>query len=123
MSPMTSGANEVTGVILSGGSAYAAYEAGVIKALFRGETPLGGPIQAQVFTGASAGSVNATWMVSQARRGLADAVKNLESLWLDEISNRMAGGAGAVRFRGNLLEFMNPASFAPNPTAPFLHLA
>jgi predicted acylesterase/phospholipase RssA len=76
-----------------------------------------------VFTGASAGSVNATWMVSQARRGFADAAKNLESLWLDDISNRMAGGPGAVRFRGNLLEFMNPASFAPNPAAPFLNLA
>ena len=117
-------ANEVTGVILSGGSAYAAYEVGVMKALFRGETPLGGPIQPQVFTGASAGSVNATWMVSQAQRGFADAAKNLESLWLDEISDRMAGGGeGAVRFRGNLFEFLNPSSFAANPAAPFLRLA
>jgi predicted acylesterase/phospholipase RssA len=120
------GADEVTGVILSGGSAYAAYEVGVMKALFRGEAPISGgvPIEAQVFAGASAGSVNATWMVSQARQGLADAVKNLESLWLDEISTRMADGSdGAVRFRANPLEFLNPANFTTSPAAPFLHLA
>lgn len=118
------GEADMSGIILSGGSVYAAYEIGVMKALFTGDSPAseGLPVDAQVFTGTSAGSLNAAWMVSQRGATLADSAEALGRLWMDELAETSAScGTGAIRYRGNPLEFLNPVCFARNPITPLVH--
>jgi predicted acylesterase/phospholipase RssA len=69
-----------TAVILSGGGATGAYEAGVLKALFTGASPATGykPLAADVFTGTSVGSFNAAFMVSQPETDSSVRAGNLE---------------------------------------------
>lgn len=57
------------GIILSGGGARGAYEAGVVAGLVEALAP-GSPEQApfRVFTGTSVGAINATWLAAHADR-------------------------------------------------------
>ncbi len=113
-------------MILSGGGAYAAYEVGVMKALFHGECPATGgtPFNPQVFTGTSAGSFNAAIMVSQTGSDSSRNVEHLETVWLNEIAdNPQKCGNGVFRFRGNVLTFFAPGCLTPDPTLPFVQLA
>ena len=54
-------------IVLSGGASQGAYHAGVLKALFRGESPATNyePLQPDVFTGTSAGSFNAAALLGE----------------------------------------------------------
>jgi len=116
-------ADPVSAVVLSGGGAYAAYEVGVMKALFRGVSPAtrGVPLNAGIFTGTSAGAFNSALMAMQSNLSLAASVENLEQIWFNEICNAPGtSGNGVVRLRGDVLnvrgvaqvrEFMDDALY------------
>jgi NTE family protein len=120
--PVPESRKPVQGVVLSGGGASGAYEVGVLKALLtRGDRPLA----PEVFTGTSIGSFNASFMVSQWDTFGRAAITNLEQVWRERLANR-AGGLGAnglYRVRASPLDFLDPASYLPNPLRPFLRLA
>ena len=57
---MTGQNDKTRAVVLSGGGANGAYEAGCLKAIFGGHSPATGkqPVEADIFTGTSVGSFN-----------------------------------------------------------------
>ena len=73
----------VTGLVLSGGGARGAYEVGVILGMTQvlGLQP-GDPAPFQVFTGASVGAINTTFLAAHAHRGDMGAAA-LARLWGD----------------------------------------
>src|SRR6266849_5322437 len=94
---------KTSAMVLSGGSVYAAYEVGVIKALLLGKSSATDfqPLAPAIFTGTSAGSINATIMVSQPGTDLGTTIRYLEEVWL----NQLAGDSrscqeAAIRMRG-----------------------
>jgi predicted acylesterase/phospholipase RssA len=81
-----------------GGCGYAAYEVGVLEALFGP----GSVLDAAIFTGTPAGAFNAAMMVSQPQAGMAETLEYLKDLWLNHISlDKAACRQGAVRYRGD----------------------
>src|ERR1700687_3541846 len=106
-------------VILSGGGGYAAYEVGVLKALFGP----GSSMDAEIFSGTSAGAFNAAMMVSQPQAGIAETLEYLDDLWLNHLSlDKAACRQGAVRYRGDIFELFNFRCVAANPIAPIRDL-
>lgn len=98
-------------VVLSGGAAYAAYEVGVMKAIFSGESAGTGyePAEAEVFTGTSAGSFNAAAMVSRPDVDCYTAALYLERQWLELLAQDATGcRTGSVRYRANPVRLLNP---------------
>ena len=78
--------NQRVGLVLSGGGARAAYEVGVLKAIFQGRCPAApGPDPPQVFCGTGAGAFNAAVICSRLPGQYPSPVEYLESLWADEI--------------------------------------
>jgi len=105
-------------VVLSGGASYAAYEIGVMRALFSGDCPATGhaPLTAEVFSGLSAGSFNAAVMVSQPGVESLRTVDYLESVWLDALSrDHQSCRDGAARQRANLLKLLDPVCVLRDP--------
>ena len=118
-------------VVLSGGGADGAYEVGVMKALFSGKAGStgkamlpAGPIEPEIFSGTSIGSLNAALLVSQwAHLGTA-SISDLERVWLETLAERIDGtGNGGYRFRGNPLDYLDPRNYFPNPISPFVQFA
>ena len=73
------------------------------------------PTEPYVFSGSSAGAVNAAWMTSQPGEPLSRVVDDLRSFWLDGVA---AGcGTGAIRYRANVTEFLDPGCFSREPGA------
>ncbi len=115
-----------TAVILSGGGAYGAYEAGVLKALFRGESPATNfiPLEPDIYTGTSVGAFNAAVLTMHGDKSSALAVRILEEIWLGLIAEDESGcGNGVYKFRGNPAQFLNPGCYAPDPVTPFAQFA
>lgn len=113
-------------VVLSGGGAYAAYEVGVMKALFTGECPSTGYtfLNPGVLTGTSGGAMNASIITSYPDADICRLVRYLESVWLDSISNSPRRcGNGVFRFRGDLLRYLDLQCLASNPARPLTELA
>ena len=105
-------------VVLSGGGAYAAYEVGVMKALFTGECPATGYkfLNPGVLTGTSAGAVNAAILASHPDADICSLVRFLEDVWVNRISGSPERcGNGIFRYRGDLLRFLDARCFADNP--------
>jgi len=99
----------ISGVVLSGGGAFGAWEVGVLKALTEGVCPAtkGQPLDPQIFSGSSVGSFNAAVMAAFPGNGL-DAAKNLEAIWLKEVADSGDGrGNGVYRIRGNPLAYLD----------------
>jgi NTE family protein len=93
----------ISGVILSGGGAFGAWEVGVLKALTEGVCPAtqGLPMDPQVFSGTSVGSFNAAVMAMH-HGNSADAARRLEEIWLREVADCGDGrGNGVYRIRAN----------------------
>src|SRR5215510_2601199 len=107
-------------VILSGGGANGAYEVGVLKALFMGQSAATGhtPLEPDIFTGTSVGAFNAAFLVSYwASYGQA-AIANLENVWLSRMSHEARTSANqGFRFIADPLEFFNPRHFLADPVA------
>jgi len=72
--------------VLSGGGARAAYEVGVLKAIFEGTCPAakGLPLP-EVFCGSGAGAFNAAVICSRLPGQFPSPIGYLQSLWADEI--------------------------------------
>jgi predicted acylesterase/phospholipase RssA len=108
-------------VILSGGGADGAYEVGVVKALFSGQSPATGyrPLDPDIFTGNSVGSFNAAFLVSHWETDGPAAADGLQRVWLDVLSESpQTCGNGVYRLRANPLKLVDPACFIPNPLQP-----
>ena len=89
---MTPRSGYTTSLILSGGGSYAAYEIGVMKALFSGHSPATNhvPLDPDLRIGTSAGAMNAAGVLAQEVRhgSLVAAIEKLEALWTEWIANR-----------------------------------
>jgi predicted acylesterase/phospholipase RssA len=98
-------------VILSGGGANGAYEVGVLKGLFAGNSPATDfqPLLPEVLAGTSIGAYNAALLVGElASRGSA-AIDHLEHIWLDVMPQDDDTGHNFVaRYRGDLFEYLDP---------------
>lgn len=113
-------------VVLSGGGAYGAYEVGVMRALFNGESPATEktPLNAGIFSGTSVGSYNAAFMTSQPDAHAADTVADLEHCWLNEIADSPEHcGNGVYRFRGNAASFFDADCITRHPLDPLNYAA
>jgi len=113
------------GLILSGGGAQAAYEVGIIKALLTGQSPATKfkPLDPDVVAGTSAGSINASLILSADSQDPAEVAGYVEDTWLTDL----AGGngkcnSGAFRIRANPLNFLNLGCYSPNLFSPFTQL-
>jgi NTE family protein len=79
-------ANERIGLVLSGGGARAAYEVGVLKAIYNGKCAAAANSPApEVFSGTGAGAFNAAVIASRLPGQFPSPIEYLESLWADEI--------------------------------------
>jgi predicted acylesterase/phospholipase RssA len=123
------GTNLVTGeqgrqaVVLSGGGANGAYEVGVLKALLAGEASATDwlPLQPEVFAATSVGAFNAALMVSQASAGWAQAMRDLEDVWINDIPGRACNNR-VFRYRADLLDLLdlNCVTSEPEDIARYL---
>src|SRR5260370_34454136 len=89
-------------LILSGGGAWAAYEVGVLRALFAGESMSTGykPIEPEIVGGTSAGAYNAALLAARAAQDASAAIGEIERVWLEGVSDdRSAFGNGSYRVR------------------------
>ncbi|HKP84217.1 MAG TPA: patatin-like phospholipase family protein [Pyrinomonadaceae bacterium] len=105
-------------VILSGGGAYAAYEVGVMKALFTGECHATGYqfLNPGVMTGTSAGAINVAFLASNPDTDICTLIRLLEDVWINRISaNPERCGNGVFRYRGDLLRFLDARCLTDNP--------
>lgn len=105
-------------VILSGGGAYAAYEVGVMKALFTGECQATDHefLNPGIMTGTSAGAVNAAILASYPDTDMCTLIRFLEDIWLNRISATPERcGNGIFRYRGDLLRFLDARCLLDNP--------
>lgn len=107
-------------VVLSGGGAFAAYEVGVLEALMTGATPFTRHrrIDPDIVTGTSAGSYNGALLVSRWAMDPADAIADIERVWLEEVATHACGN-GLFRWRGNPMNFLDAACFLQNPARFF----
>ena len=117
---MTLTQNAVTGVVLSGGGAHGAYEAGVLKALMTGAvwTTGGVPLAPDVITGTSIGAYNGAVLTARLEAEAAPAVaRALEDVWLNVIPQDEGdpGHNHVFRFRGNPLDLLRPGTLARQP--------
>src|SRR2546426_11131589 len=113
-------------LVLSGGGAYAAYEVGVVKALFSGQSAVTDykPLDPAIVTGTSAGAFNGALLLSSAVKDVASAISYMEHVWVDKIADGPdTCGNGVFRFRGNLFDFFEPGCVRQNPVLPFVYLA
>jgi len=97
-------------LVLSGGSAYGAFAIGVMKVLFAGKSPATHhePLEAGIFSGASAGAFNAALMLCDSNESSLESVYRLEEVWLERIADRPGScGNGVFRLRGNPFWYLN----------------
>lgn len=123
---MTNVIDRTQAVILSGGGAYGAYEVGVMKALFMGESPATSyqPLNPGIFTGTSVGGVNASVLVSYPDISICSLIAFLESIWVDQISESpRTCGNGVFRFRGDLFRYLDARCLLSNPAQSFTEIA
>ncbi len=99
-----------TAVVLSGGGAKGAYEVGVLLALATGQSPATDfqPLKADIFTGTSVGSYNATILAAELELG--PAVAKLARIWREQIAGQFLQrcGNGVFEMRSGPLRFLDP---------------
>ena len=103
-------------LVLSGGGAFAAYEVGVLKALMTGAAPFTRyrRIDPDIVTGTSAGCYNGAMLASRWAMEPVEAIADIERVWLEDVADNPCGN-GVFRWRGNPLNFFDPACFVQNP--------
>lgn len=120
------------GLVLSGGGARGAYQAGVLRALYELNQDFRCPHIFQVISGVSAGAINATFLAAhaidldEATRGLCDLWKNLRS---EEVFSSRLGTIAVSASRlisglsfGGLSQKLRPNSMALLDTSPLRRL-
>jgi NTE family protein len=113
-------------VVLSGGGAYAAYEVGVLKALFAGQSPATAstPVIPEIYTGTSAGAFNAAFLVSQTQLDAIQSVQALEQVWLHRLAGDPDGCSnGVARYRLDPFTIFDPNCFFRAPTRTVSQIA
>ncbi|MEA2604569.1 MAG: hypothetical protein QOF89_5561 [Acidobacteriota bacterium] len=124
---MTDPQGREIGLVLSGGGANAAYEVGVLKALFSGRSAATGgvPLAPEICAGTSVGSFNAAFLVSHWDEYGPGVAGNLETVWLERLSHAggLGGQNGAFRLRGNPFSLFDPVRYLTNPLQPFVEAA
>ncbi len=114
---MTNGNGCKQAVILSGGGASGAYEVGVLKGLFAGDSPATNytPLMPDIFTGTSIGAYNASLLVAEITNEGFAAIDRLEDIWLNVLPQDDSTGHNFVaRYRGDPFEYLSP-NFAVRP--------
>ena len=106
----------VQAVVLSGGGAYAAYEIGVLRALFSGRSPATGfrPIDVRIVTGTSAGALNGALLVCHGGQSAMAAIDAIERTWFEDVAEGPCGN-GVFRWRGSPFNFFDPDCFFTEP--------
>ncbi len=107
-----------TALLLASGGAYAAYEVGVMKALFAGHSAATEfrAFEPDVIFALGMGAVNAGILAANDGAGLDRAVALLEEIWLDNFAEGGRGcGNGLYRIRGLPSEYLNPKCYLANP--------
>ena len=114
-----------TGLVLSGGGAEGAYQAGIVRALVEGvcASTDGEPLDPTVITGTSIGAFSAAFLMGAWEPDGAAAVAALEDVWLERIAGKPTGENGAFRIRANPMEVMNPLTWLTNPVGPMMNMA
>ncbi len=105
-------------LVLSGGGANGAYEVGVLKALFQGESPATHylPLDPTVVTGTSIGALNAALLLSLLDAGSAQALDYMEHVWRDLVpGDKWSGRNRVFRYRLNPFGFLTPYALADAP--------
>ena len=113
-------------VILSGGGAYGAYEVGVLKALFTGESPSTNHdyLNPGIFVGTSVGAFAASFLVSRDVEDICASINLLESVWLEQVAeNSRSCGNGVYRIRADPSGYFDIDCLAANPLTPFDYIA
>src|ERR1041384_3523091 len=98
-------------MILSGGGASGAYEVGVLKGLFTGDSPATNysPLMPDVFAGTSIGAYNASLLVAEIDNRGSSAIDHLEHIWLDCLPQDDATGHNFIaRYRADPFESLDP---------------
>jgi predicted acylesterase/phospholipase RssA len=112
------------GVVLSGGGAYAAYEVGILRALFSGLSPATGrdPLHLNVVTGTSAGAFNASLLLSQSHADFLQRTRYMESVWVEGVAGANCGN-NVMRYRGSsVARLASPACWMEPPFGPIADL-
>lgn len=115
----------VHAVILSGGGASGAYEVGVLKGLFAGDSAATDyqPLIPEIFTGTSIGAYNASLLVAEMINGASSAISYLEHIWLDVMPQDDNRGHNFIaRYRGDPFEYFSPNVVLSHPLTDFLQL-
>src|SRR5215213_296867 len=123
---MTRPFDPAAAVILSGGGAYGAYEVGVMKALFTGESPSTNYdyLNPGIFVGTSVGAFAATFLVSRDVEDLCASINLLESVWLEQVAeNPRTCGNGVYRIRADPFDYFDFDCLTANPLTPFNYIA
>lgn len=112
---MDRGAVRKTAVVLSGGGARGAYEAGVLSYIFE-ELPqvLGHPVHFDIVTGTSVGAIHATFLAAHGDQG--DATARLREVWFSLAVENVFGPRGltdVVRLPFRLLGLGGPPAPLP----------
>ena len=113
-------------VILSGGGAYGAYEVGVLKALFHGESPSTNHdyLNPGIFVGTSVGAFAASFLVSRDVENICASINLLESVWLERVAdNPRSCGNGVYRIRADPSGYLDIDCLTANPLTPFDYIA
>src|SRR5215469_11175115 len=103
-------------LVLSGGGAYGAFGAGVLKVLCAGRSPASGyePLHAQIITGTSVGAFNSAVLCSH-HEDPVGAAALLEDIWINRVASAPGRcGNGVFRFRGDLESYFSPACLRSN---------
>lgn len=103
------------GVVLSGGGSRAAYQVGALKAISKHLESNQNPIC--VIVGSSIGAINSLMLGSLLKRGMLEALAELESVWLERtFRNTFAGSPSMAFLRSVKLAFLKYAR-DPQPDA------
>jgi NTE family protein len=114
------------GVILSGGGASGAYEVGVLKGLFAGDSPATNyvPLMPDVFAGTSIGAYNASLLVAEIGNRGSGAIDYLEHIWLDVMPQDDATGHNFIaRYRADPFDYFDPRFALRRPFQDSLQVA
>ena len=104
------------GLVLSGGGARAAYQIGVLKALYSVKEK--GQPQFQLIFGSSIGAVNGVLLAAGLRTDPMSALSVIEQIWLERtFSNSFSGTLSMTFLRSLRVGFLQYLQPGPGPTA------
>jgi predicted acylesterase/phospholipase RssA len=106
----------VEALVLSGNASYAAYEVGVVLALFSGQSSGCSfrPLHPLILSGTSAGGLNAALLATLFNGDFLVAGRNLEQIWLRRIG-RSPSDCDQSSYRVRLRPLLNPECIVEQP--------